>query len=517
MMTSGPLSLNDCYGPRGLSHPDPLVRVAALHHAGRRLAGDPGLRERMLGLLSDGDPLVARYAALTLAQAEQPEGLERLLDQMASAGGPERAALGACLRGCRAFPFAALLEELLHPDHLAGAHRREGFLRDVLSLSAEGLVALARRDAEAADDLLRRLAELDGAADLPCKGDAFCDRGVVLGLPREGEPGVLCCPPRRLFLQFHEEQAVNPEHLRRGAEVVLVARRGDPAGSAARLYVLDHRPAQPLALHPGLLADGGAGGLRPGVVAAAEGVGLRMLCADGGEVQGGLPAEAAVGRLALAEPAGARRLLLLDPVVPGEFAEAVLRSHAARSGGRLGHVAGPDSGGGRKVQLEGGEELAIRLDGAREGDRVLVQMRRCPRCQGKGSLACDDCGGSGRKACVGWVTCADGPHPWLIEGCGGAGRLPCGECQGNGQARCATCQGAVRRLASDPRACFACDGKGLVRCTRCEGRGDFRCPACKGAGHLEQGCPRCRGAGEMACSPCEGFSVSSCLMVGRPS
>src|SRR5579884_4025276 len=175
------LSLQDCYGPQALAHPDPLVRIAALHHAGPRLGGGPTLRQRLLGLLADADALVARYAALTLAQAGQSEGLQRLLADLASARGPERAALEACLRCCSGFPFAALLDGLLALEKLPTVKDPSvrTFLTGLLSLSA-GRFQEAAHDAAWAESLVERLVKLDGVAGLPLKAGAFCDRGRVL-------------------------------------------------------------------------------------------------------------------------------------------------------------------------------------------------------------------------------------------------------------------------------------------------------------------------------------------------
>jgi hypothetical protein len=218
------------------------VRVAAIHHAGRRLAGDPALRGRLLGLLDDADALVARYAAMTLAQAGQREGLEALLGALPSAQGADRAALLSCLRGCTAFPFAALLDGLLPLEELPRVQDRSvrNLLRGLVGLGAERFAAAARADPAWADNLLGQLARLDGAGPSLREG-AFGDRAVVLALPREGEPGFLCCQARRLFLQFREEATLEPERLLRGGEVVFVARKDDAAGAVRLLYALEGR------------------------------------------------------------------------------------------------------------------------------------------------------------------------------------------------------------------------------------------------------------------------------------
>src|SRR3954462_5471437 len=109
------LSLQDCYAvERAASDPDPLVRVCAVHHARSGLAADPAARDRARGLLSAGaGDLVARYAAVTLAQAGDPAGLDFLLAALRQAGPGARAGLRACLRDCTRFPLAALLNEVL--------------------------------------------------------------------------------------------------------------------------------------------------------------------------------------------------------------------------------------------------------------------------------------------------------------------------------------------------------------------------------------------------------------------
>src|SRR5262249_30869348 len=99
--------------------PDPMVRLAAVHHAGVRLARGEGRSARVVGglhavllrQLGDPDARVARYAAVALAQAGERAGLDFLTQQLLQAGA-DRATLLGCLRNCTRFPFAVLLHAL---------------------------------------------------------------------------------------------------------------------------------------------------------------------------------------------------------------------------------------------------------------------------------------------------------------------------------------------------------------------------------------------------------------------
>jgi hypothetical protein len=361
----GSLSLQDCYGWEGLSHPDPLVRIAAIHHAGRRLDGDRVLRWRVLRLMGDRDPRVARYAALTLARAGSAEGRERLLTVLARADGPERAALKGCLLAGPAFPFAALLDELLPLE--AVARVEDDYARAVLG----GLLFLGPEYLRAATDFLSWLAGLDRAGVVPLREGAYFDQGQVLGGPRPDRPGMLYCEARGLFLPFREEAAINPDELP-GGRAAFVARRSDPSGAVRRLFALGGRP-QPLAPPAeALAAPAGRGGLVAGVCSGrAEGGGSRVqvLYADGRRYEGDHP-PLEPGRLALTEPGSGPPSCLVPegPALPREAVRAVVGAHAAARRLALAQVValGPDPAE-CEVRLEDGRTELIEVPSPRLG------------------------------------------------------------------------------------------------------------------------------------------------------
>src|SRR5262245_37636530 len=90
---------------------DPMVRLAAVHHAGARLVRGEGRSARVAGgllatlsrRLDDPDARVARYAAVALAQAGERAGLDYLSRQLLQAPPTDRPALLACLRNCTRF------------------------------------------------------------------------------------------------------------------------------------------------------------------------------------------------------------------------------------------------------------------------------------------------------------------------------------------------------------------------------------------------------------------------------
>src|SRR5262249_2105563 len=105
---------------------DPLVRIAAIHHAGARLRQAPSrrLREILLELLNASDPLVARYTAVTLAQSGEVQGLQHLVAAIVRARSQDEE-LDECLRNCRNFPFAALLNERIFLDSIGSVAKSD--------------------------------------------------------------------------------------------------------------------------------------------------------------------------------------------------------------------------------------------------------------------------------------------------------------------------------------------------------------------------------------------------------
>jgi hypothetical protein len=205
------LSLQDCYGSEaGLCHPDPHVRIAAIHHAARRLDHDPRAFALLEERLRDADSLVARYAAVALAQAGRTEGLACVLQAMQTQPEAEREPWEKCLRDCTRFPFAVLLNELLWLPSLDRAHDSEGrnLLRELLVVTGEHFTARLRELGRSREPFLRRiiLAGMQLGADLrprrwpsaaTCWPRAPGSRVCSPASPASGRPARAACGPRR--------------------------------------------------------------------------------------------------------------------------------------------------------------------------------------------------------------------------------------------------------------------------------------------------------------------------------
>src|SRR5262245_42580249 len=128
--------------------PDPMIRIAAIHRAGNKLERNARLRETLHDLLNDKDPLVARYAAITLAQSGDARGLNHLVQTISRAQGEDRHELDGCLRNCVRFPFAVVLNERLFVETIP-AVKDEGyrrFLDNALFLTSDSFYEIQEGD-----------------------------------------------------------------------------------------------------------------------------------------------------------------------------------------------------------------------------------------------------------------------------------------------------------------------------------------------------------------------------------
>jgi hypothetical protein len=92
----------------------------------------------------------------------------------------------------------------------------------------------------------------------------------------------------------------------------------------------------------------------------------------------------------------------------------------------------------------------------------------CPRCYGKGTLACGACAGNGlvlkKKSLFFGDTYQN-----------------CGHCGGRRETRCDFCKG----IGTVQVSCLTCKGTGADgRCLSCKGRGSITCAECGGAGKV---------------------------------
>jgi hypothetical protein len=217
------VSLRDCYDSEGaLQHPDPMVRIAALHHAGPALDENDRLRHLVVNRLEDADERVARYAAIVLAQAGDAEGLRHVLAALGGANTKQVRPLELCLRNCTRFPFAVLLSRLVA---LGEGSKRGGWsqFNELLFLRAEEFWERYCRDpalpARTAD-------ELNGIRGLIRRPQVICILGTLDRLPEGDQPGSICLkdPKRALqrWLTFWADALLNPEGAWPGQEALVV-------------------------------------------------------------------------------------------------------------------------------------------------------------------------------------------------------------------------------------------------------------------------------------------------------
>jgi hypothetical protein len=102
----------------------------------------------------------------------------------------------------------------------------------------------------------------------------------------------------------------------------------------------------------------------------------------------------------------------------------------------------------------------------------------CPRCQGRGELACEPT-----------ATC---PNCHGID--------PCARCHGTGR-RTGRTSADITKAAADHVTCRKC-GASDAACSGCHGQGRLPCPTCQGKGTRD--CPGCDSAGTVAHNRCGG-------------
>jgi hypothetical protein len=220
------LSLRDFYDRAGaFADRDPMVRIAALHHAGASLADNPGMRELVAARLEDADERVARYAAVALAQAGDEQGVRHLLEQLARSDASTQRPLEACLRDCARFPFAVLLSRLLALGGGLNRKRAEAcwlHLEDLLLLPEEEFCERSRADPRYADGVVRRLTGLDRVKGLAPRANVGCALSRIDALPRPDRPGRCRMPGLLAGVGFEQGAVLNPDRALEGQKVLLV-------------------------------------------------------------------------------------------------------------------------------------------------------------------------------------------------------------------------------------------------------------------------------------------------------
>ncbi|GIW90006.1 MAG: hypothetical protein KatS3mg109_0438 [Pirellulaceae bacterium] len=544
------ISLQDYYNRRDAFYDsDPMIRIAAIHRAGARLDRNPCLRQLLQDLLNDKELLIARYAAITLAQSGDGSGLRHLLHAIASAKGHDREELDGCLRNCVRFPFAVLLNERLFVESIS-AVKDYGY-REVLSkaleLTSDDFYHKSEQDPSFRDTFLRIICSLDRIDGLRVREGSILDIGWILSAPMGKQPGFLYCPVRQLFLKFQEESVLNRGYLERGRQVLFVAHEASGSDADCVYIFEDVAPCQERLTPEAMTAFARQPGLLPGVVVAKWDSPDRVdvLCANGKSFQERYRAQKAfVSQFVLVE----EQTDMGRPqchFIPGVRLEpAVIRrivsDFAAFNNLVLAHVTTihdvthPKTGHPRcVVKTEKGEDVTTYIPDPREHCSLL--MKPCPVCQAAGEVACDACEGRGENSCSGHFRCfkcngrgrlGDGRECILcsgtgsVTGCGGRGRVNCPACQGDGTIECDRCNGFgdftvdCRKCGGSGSfrggECWDCDGSGqkTLQCTICDGDGSLECFYCHGDAQIQ--CPICRGDGKLSCGRCRNEGKVRC-------
>jgi hypothetical protein len=532
------ISLRDYYNRReAFSDPDPLIRIAAIHHAGGKLDRNPWLRQKLKDLMQDGNPLIARYATITLIQSGDVEALSQLIHAISQTRGQEREELEACLRNCTRFPFALLLNERLYVETIP-AVSDEGYrevLKEALVLTGDKFYEKSQEDPSFRELFLKVLRSLDGVQGLRVRDGSVLELGWVLSAPMGKQPGFLYCPNQSLFLKFREESVLNQGFVARGRQALFVAQK--TAGiEVDSLYLLEDVTPQLPSLTPEVVTTFSRAGLLPGVVVAKWDSPDRVdvLCANGKSFQERYRAQkASVSQFVLIEEETdmGRSQCHFVPGVrldPGAI-RRIVSDYAAFNNLVLAqvttihHATHPKTGYPRcTVRTEKGEDVTTYIPAPRE--RFSVLMKACHVCQAAGEVVCDACEGRGENPCYGTYSCPrckghgtldDGRECFLcsrtgsLGGCQGNGQIDCPVCEGDGSLQCDNCHGSGEYQPR--RTCPKCHGSGdfSVTCRKCGGSGDFTvtCRKCGGSGSARGGsCWSCGGSGRktLDCGSCGG-------------
>jgi hypothetical protein len=491
--------------------PDRMIRIAAIHRAGEKMEGNGRLRQIVKDLLSDKDLLVARYAAVTLAQNGDYSGLQYLLQEISCSQGQDREDLNTCLRNCARFPFAVLLNQRLFvetvPNVKDEAYRQ--VLKNALELTSDTFYEVSESDPSFRPLFLKVMRSLGGVAGLRVRDECFLDDGLILSVPMGKQPGFLFCPNLRLFLKFREESVLNREYVDEGRQVLFVA-RDTSNGEVECIYVLeDSTPHVPQLSAEAVLGASHQLGLLPGVVVyKSDSPNLAyVLCPTGESFREAYRAQRAfVEQFVLVEKEtdmGRSQChfvhgLRLDATV----IRKIVSEYAATNNITIGYVTtihedtNPKTGLPRcTVRTEQGEEITSYIPPPSKG--FVVLLKKCHVCKAAGNVECDLCKGRGMVPCYGEHSCGR---------CKGRGKL------GDG-ATCLLCSGSGSRQGCQGNgrvACPVCNGQGELDCDRCGGSGEYQpsrsCPKCSGNGNFRVSCQRCGGSGKYTatCRKCDG-------------
>lgn len=517
------ISIQDFYNRREAFHDsDPMIRIAAIHRAGNKLERNLALKETLLDLLDDKDPLIARYAAITLAQSGEPRGLSHIVEAISHTDGQDRQELDNCLRNCVRFPFAVVLNERIFVETIPAVKDKNlrAVLAEALRLTSNSFYEKSEGDSSFRDTFLNIITTLDRLDGLRARDRSVSDVGWVVSAPMGKQPGFLCCPTRRLFLKFQEESVLNRAYMERGRQVIFVAREEAGSGEADCLYVLeDVAPRKDTFTSEMMTRFERKSGLLPGVIVSKWDSPDRVdvLCANGTSFHERYRAQKAFpGQFVLIEEEtemgrpqchfipGVRltpnqiRGIIIDYADLNNLVLAKLVNIHDETHPKTGHSH-------CIVKSEDGEEIATYIPSPRPHQSVL--MKPCHVCEAFGAIACEGCDGQGEIVCR---KCS-GTLRIPCDRCSGSGTFTCPVCSGTGKAKCKVCKGSGRNLKGSAHR--ECNGTGKVPCSYCSSFGRKACGTCHGDAELtcdvcgESGrvqCHRCRGAKMVRCPYCQG-------------
>jgi hypothetical protein len=501
------ISLRDYYNRlEAFYDADPMIRIAAIHRAGGKIERNARLRQTLRDLLNDRDSLVARYAAITLAQSGDASGLHHLVQAISRAQGQDRKELDACLRNCVRFPFAVLLNERVFVETIP-AVKDEGYrevLNKALELTSDDFYEKSERDTSFRDTFLKIMRSLDGLGGL--RAGSILDMGWILSTPMGKQPGFLICPGRRLFLKFHEESVLNRGYVERGRQVLFVAPEGG-SSEADCLYVFEDMAPRQQQVTPEDMTDfARQSGLIPGVIAAKweSPDRVQVLCANGQSFPERYRVQKSfVGQFVLVEAKTEMGRPQCHFVPVPRLGPATIRrvvsDYAAFNNLVLAQlttihdVNHPKTGHPRCiVRTEKGEEVTTFISAPRERSTVLMQA--CHVCQATAEILCENCEGQGESTC----SKCSGFHVISCDRCKGSGTFTCPVCNGSRHANCKVCKGSGRNLHGGPHG--FCNGTGKVLCGYCSQSGHKTCGTCHGSRRVP--CDMCAKAGKVPCSRC---------------
>ena len=520
------LSLQSIYSrPEALSDADPLVRVSAIHHAGLRFkqSRDASILSTLNRLLQDGDSLVSRYAAVTLAQNFDKAGVRWLLDQAIQTRGKDLELLD-CLKACTHFPFLGLICEYIDVSSVpADRSDLQQLLNGLIESNINDFQDQADRNLRWREDVLKTVASLDKLNGVTRNPGKFMQLGVLLSVSEEFAPGFVWVPETGGFFPYYSECVSNQGALASGADVLFIANPHNLEDEVQTMYVftspeLPSKSDLASKVIQFSVFNGAAtvGPLQPGIVLQRlNSKSVMIYFADGTCVSESRYAnDAEPGQLVLCPPFAANDLDRRARAffVPGIKSHSklglnLLRNHLGEIQrnprallGTVQRVFPQHNTAYLKTQVQvhrpDNAQRNFLIKKAAPQDKVLLV--ECDHCHTEGIVPCTNCQGTKEVKCSGEYTC--------------------GYCRGTGKTRagytCTRCPDSHRVKGCEGTGvnqCLRCNGAKEVTCPNCRGTGNHKeahdCPGCEGRGHRKFTCPSCNPPGSGSCFICDGTGL----------